>query len=100
MIIHVSAATAASHTIFTPTSGRRFQVKGFHLVAAATQTVTWKTGSTAIGGAWSFAAGVPQTCLPHGLDRVTLFEGVTGEALVLTLGQAQQLSGWIDVDHV
>lgn len=53
-----------------------------------------------MGGAWTFAAGVPQSALPHGLDRVGLMEGSADEPLVLSLGSAVQLSGHIDLDHL
>ena len=100
MIIHINVATATDHTLFTPQTGKRFRVVGYHLVSAGSVAVTWKSGTTAFGGAQSMVVGVPHTLLPNGMDRVGLMEGGDGEALKLGLGGAVQVSGWVDVDHL
>lgn len=100
MIIQINVSASGPTSIFTPATNRRFRVVGYHLASAGANTVTWKRGTTAFGGAWSFVAGVPHSALPDGMDRVGLFEGDVGEALVLDLGSGVQLSGHIDVEQL
>lgn len=97
----IDKATAASHTILTGATGKRFRILALHMSAAGAVTVTVKHGSTAFTGAMSMVAGVPHT-LPatNSFDPLPYFEVPEGEDFVLTLGGAVQVSGFVLYDEV
>jgi hypothetical protein len=95
----ISTATSGDNTIVAAaTNGRKIRVQEYLLVPSSAVTVTWKSGSTAISGAMDLAAKAPLEAgvsgqTSTGLDGVLQTAG--GEALVLTLGGAVQVSGHI-----
>ncbi|MCC6419950.1 MAG: hypothetical protein IT429_17075 [Gemmataceae bacterium] len=94
----VSAATAADHELVAaPGAGRRIRVAHYHLVAAGAVAIQWKSGSTALSGAMTCAAGVPHDAglSPSEGHRPAVLECAAGEALNLALGGAVQVSGHI-----
>jgi len=94
--VKIDTAASGNTTLVTGSAGRRIVVLGYHLVAAGPVTATVKSDTTALTGPMSMVAGVPHDAAiatwlvggpqPH-------LEGAGGEALVLTLSGAVQVSG-------
>lgn len=95
----IDVATQASHTIVSGVTGKKIRVVSYLLTAAGSVTVTWKRGSTGLTGAITLATGVPLPAapMPEGArgGQYGHFETDQGEALVLTLGGAVQVSGHV-----
>lgn len=89
----INVATATDHTIVAAVTGKKIRVLSYVIVAAAAVAVTWKSGSTARSGAMSFAANSGIVVSPAAPSGGSWFETAAGEALVLTLSGAQQVSG-------
>lgn len=95
----ISTATSGDNTIVAAaTNGRKIRVQEYLVVPSAAVTLTWKSGSTAISGAMDLAAKAPLEASTFGqtgtgVDGVLQTAG--GEALVLNLGGAVQVSGHI-----
>jgi hypothetical protein len=96
--VHVNISTATTTALFTPPTGRRWQVTGYDLVAAGAQTITFKRGSTAFGGPRTMTTGVAHTLQPDRCDPVTIMQGETDEVLNLTTTTTAQVSGWVMVE--
>lgn len=100
MFAPVSAASMGDNTVLPAKPGVRYVVENSNLVAAGAVAATWKSGaSTALSGAMTMATGVPHP-LPstndyHGGLPQGWFQTAYGEALVLGLGAAVQVSGHI-----
>lgn len=88
----INVATAADQTIVGAVAGQAIQIVGLVLVAAGAVTVTPKDGSTALTGAISLVAGQPFILVP---ERAVIpwFTTTAGQAFVLNLGGAVQVSG-------
>ena len=97
----ISTATMGDQTILTGVTGRRFKIVTFFLVAAGSVVVTWKSAAsgTVLSGAMSMIVGVPFSPAPIALQIGTqpgIFETLNqGDALVLNLSGAVQVSGFI-----
>lgn len=88
----VSAAGAGDNTIVAAIAGRQIKVASYVLVATGAVVATWKSGAaSAISGAMSLAAngGISEP----GEASSHVLETVAGQALVLNLGAAVQVSG-------
>jgi len=83
----ISTATSGDQTIVAAVSGKRIVVLNY-LMTVSTNTVTWKSGSTAISGAMDESHSVRD-------PDAGLIETALGEALVLNLGSAVQVSGFL-----
>ncbi len=93
----INIAGAATNTIATPASGKRFHLVGLLLVPAASMTVQPLFGSTAKTGVMTIAAplimqAIP-TAVPGGAGVVPIWTGAVDEAFKLTTAAATQLSG-------
>jgi hypothetical protein len=80
--------TAANQEVVAAITGRQIVVLNIVLAVASGNTVTWKSGTTAISGpiSESYTAGDAWA---------GLLETVKGEALVLTTATTDQVSGHI-----
>lgn len=83
--------TAATHEVVAAITGYRIVVVGYHLVSGGTNTVVFKSGSTARTGAIPVAAAGNLAMPPVG----PLFATTAGAALNITLSGAQQLAGYV-----
>jgi len=88
----ISAASSGANTVVAAQTGKQIRVLAYTVVAAAAVDATWKSASTAISGVMSLAAngGIAQP-----FTEVGCMQTVAGEALVLTLGGAVQVSGYL-----
>ncbi len=84
--------------IVAAVTGKKIRVIAMHFVATGAVTVTWKSATTTICAAQSYAANgvVDVNWAPCG----HLFETVAGEALNIVLGGAVQVSGVINYIEV
>lgn len=86
----VDVATAGDNTIVAAVSGMRIRVLSLSVVAAASVTAAFKSGSTFITGPLSLEPGVAiEASSPWGC-----FQTSPGEVLALDLGSSVQVSGW------
>lgn len=97
----VSGAASGVNEIVAAVAGYRIRVMGGHFVADSAVTVTWKSATTALGGASSYAANggpvLPIVPWPRA-DAVPpdgWFETAAGEALNMVLGGAVGVRGWL-----
>lgn len=87
----IDVATAGDNTLVAAVTGKQLRVLSYALVAGGAVAVRWKSGAaTNLSGAMSFAAngGVAPAWSPVGL-----LQTVAGDALVLNLSAAVQVSG-------
>ena len=79
-------------------TGKKIRVIAMYFVCAGSVTVTWKSASTTICAAQSYAANAIMNFNlgPHGY----LFETVAGEALNVVLGGSVQISGTLNYIEV
>ena len=87
----VDVATLGDNTLVTAVPAKQLRVLAYILVAAGAVAVRWKSGAaTNLSGAMALAAngGIAATFVPVGL-----FQTVAGDALVLNLSAAVQVSG-------
>ena len=100
MFAPVSIASMGDNILRPAKPGIRYVLENSNLVAAGAVTATWKSGaSTSLSGAESMITGVPHT-LPsspdyHGGLPQGWLQTAYGEALVIALGGAVQVSGHI-----
>jgi hypothetical protein len=95
---HIDVATAATTSIVAAVTGKKIRVTAVTIICAGAQTVTFKSASTALGGAYSFAANGGMD-----VDRTPpnwFLETVAGQALQITTTAAQQTSGSINYIEV
>ncbi len=94
----INIATAASHTIIVALSGTSeyIVIDHINLNAAGTQTVQLKDGSTSYGGVYALSTDQSNLVLDNSYQNedgvITLS---SGSALVITLTQAVQVSGFV-----
>lgn len=89
----VDTSSAGDTTLVSAVTGRKVRVTSYVLVAAAPVTVEFKSGSTALSGAMPFGANGGASASGH--PESPVLECAAGEALVITLGGAIQVSGHI-----
>lgn len=93
----ISASSSGDNTVVSAVTNKKIKVLNYTIIAATDVSVTWKSGaSTSLSGAMpltnnSGAAPSAGVATPAGL--VPLFETASGEALVLGLSSAVQVSG-------
>lgn len=86
-------AAATSNTIYAGATGKVIRVLGYVLVGAGTVTATWKSGTTALTGAMTLAAGTPVAAPVVPLRDFAHLATAPGDALVLALSSTVQVSG-------
>lgn len=92
-IVAINENTAADHTLVTALPGVSIVVYYVWIQSGATgQDLTWKSGSNAISGVISIAANTEWEFKNSGAP---VLQTNVGEALVLTLGAAQDIDGWL-----
>lgn len=87
----INKATLAEHTIVAAVANKRIRVINYTLIADALVDATWKSNTTALTGPLGFPAN--GGCSPQGDQKSPQFETAAGEALVLSLTAAVQVSG-------
>ncbi len=102
MRVAISESASGDHEVVAaPTDGRHVRILGYFLSAADAVSVTWKSDSTELTGAMSMIAGRPHVLrASNALDPLPLLECAHGEALVLTLSDGVQVSGWLIYDVI
>lgn len=85
----INTASSGDQTIVAAVPGKQIVVTNYVLVNTTAQSLTWKSGSTALSG--PMALGALATLVVDN-DAPVLVCNV-GEALVLNLGAATQVSG-------
>ena len=92
----IDTATSGDNTIVAAFPNRKIRVLNYTVIASGDVSIRWKSASTALSGAMAVAtnggaapAGAAQS--PSG--QIGLFETAIGEALVLNLSAAIQVSG-------
>jgi glutamate 5-kinase len=89
----VNESASGDRTIVAAVTGKKIVVVAYSLVVAGALTLTWKSGSTALTGPQAMAAnGVSNMVSDVGTH---LFETASAEALVLNLGGAVQVGGFV-----
>ena len=90
----INAATADTHRIVAGVPGKKIRVPNMHYRAYGTVTLTWKSGSDALGGpeALEKGWGVSDRWAPFGY----FFETAEGEDLNLELSDSVQVTGWLN----
>ena len=89
----INIATAANHTIIAASSGNKHRIWRLFLWANGTVSVTFKSGTTLLSGPIAMTA---QTHIPLPLQVPELPHFITtaGEAFIITLSDAVQVSGF------
>lgn len=89
----ISAATAATHSIVAAVTGKVIKVYAINFICSAANTVNFENGTTDITGVMSFGAngGMAPAVNPPAF----LLKTSAGAAFQMTLGSAQQVSGWV-----
>lgn len=98
--IPIDTAVSGDNTLVAAIPGRKVRVLGYILVGAAAVSVRWKSATTALSGA--MLATAPLACQQSGssFDTVPALETNPGEALVLNLSAAVQVSGHLTFEVV
>lgn len=99
---NVDTASSGANTIVAAVTGKRIRLVSAGLSAAGAVTVKWVSGSTDLTGAMTLATGTPYTLAAEGVygEPRGYLETASGEALVLTLGSAVQVSGHIGYELI
>lgn len=90
----INASSSGDNTIVAAQSGKQIRVTSYSLLCASAVNGTWKSGaSTSLSGAMPFGAngGIAQPEILTGC-----LETAVGDALVLNLSGAVQVSGYIN----
>ena len=100
--VKIDSASSGANTLVAAVTGRQIRVIGFGLVATGAVTIVFKSATTALTGVMSLAANQGLVSPPSGNSYDPLPQMITasGEALILTLGTAVQVSGWLVYDLV
>lgn len=86
----INKSTSGDSTIVAAVTSKSIRVVALHFIAAGQVQVTWKSNSTALTGAQSFAGNSGINLTGGG---VPVLSTAAGEALVLNLSSAIQVSG-------
>lgn len=92
----ISAASSGANTIVAAVTGCKIRVHGYVFIAADTVNATWKSNTTALSGALPLVAqaGAVAPLAPRSFGvNEFWFETNQGEALILSLDAAKQISG-------
>ena len=89
----IDASSAGDNTIIAAVPGKKIRVIGIKFSCAADVGLKWQSHTTDLGPVESYATdgGMSDYWGPHGC----FFETAVGEALILDLDGAVQVSGWI-----
>jgi hypothetical protein len=85
---------AATYTVFTPDSGRRFVVSRWYLQSLGAGTIKFVSNATDISGVFTLAAAFYSD---DGTGRPVLFGIATGDALKVVLTGGVRVSGYFVV---
>lgn len=91
----IDYATADDHVIQAVADGRLFVVTAMYLQAEDTVDVTVKSGATAIAGPIAMATATLREVYWSNGGSPIMRGRAAGDDLVLTLGQAIQVNGWV-----
>lgn len=89
----ISTATSGDNTVVAAVSGKKIRVTALHLVTEGAVVLTWKSGTNAISGALPYV-GNSGLAMGNGASPIGL-DTVAGEALVLNLGSAIGVRGFL-----
>lgn len=88
----VDSAAGGSLTIVSGTSGKTIRILGLDLNTASSTTIQFKSGSTALTGAMTVTSKHLDPIVMND-QMVPWFTCASGEAFVITMGGAVQISG-------
>jgi len=92
----IDTATSGDNTIVTAVPNRKIRVINYTTIASGDVSIRWKSASTAISGAMALATNggaAPSGTGQSPSGHIGLFETAPGEALILNLSAAIQVSG-------
>lgn len=89
----ISKNTAATHEIIAAVTGKVIKVYAINIVCSAANTVNFENGTTDTTGVMSFAANGGMAAAVN--PPAYLLKTAAGAAFQMTLGSAQQVSGWV-----
>lgn len=94
----IDTATSGDNTIVAAASGRKIRVIAYTAIASGDVSIRWKSASTSLSGAMAVAANggaAPSGAGESPSGYIGLMETAPGEALILNLSAAIQVSGHI-----
>lgn len=89
---NIDCATAADHTLVASVPGHAIRVVSMMLRSDDVVTIQFLSGATPKGGTMQMTDG---DVIELPLNEYGWFETAKGEALVLNLSAAKQVSGWV-----
>lgn len=92
----VDTATSGDNTIVAAVPGRKIRLINYTVIASGDVSIRWKSASTNLSGAMALAANggaAPSGSGQSPAGFIGVLETNSGEALVLNLGSAIQVSG-------
>lgn len=90
----INVATATDHTLATPASGKKIQVRNYALTVGGAVGLTWLSASTSISGIMAFGDTDEPRGISHNCGDYPL-ETVVDEALKLRLSAAEDVDGFV-----
>ena len=90
----LSAALAGSNDLVAAVPGYKIAIYAWSFIAAGAVAITWKSGATSLSGAMNYGINGGEIRDVRA-DGEPWYQTATGEALVLSLGGAVQVSGTI-----
>lgn len=92
----IDTAVSGDNTIVAAAPGRKIRVIAYLAIAGGDVSIRWKSGSTSLSGAMALAANggaAPAGAGESPSGYIGLMETAPGQALVLNLSGAVQVSG-------
>lgn len=99
----INASASGDNTVVAAVSGRKIRVQNYTAVAAASVSVTWKSGANLISGAMPFAANggaAPAAGGPNANGSDGILECNLGEALIMNLSGAVLVAGHVKYELI
>lgn len=96
-VIHkaiINVATADDHTIATPASGKKIQLRSYALTTGGDVGITWLSGGNAISGVMAFGGENEPRGIVHNLGDYPL-ETEVDEVLALRVSDGEEVDGYI-----
>lgn len=90
----INVATATDHTIATPASGKKIQLRSYALTVGGDVGLTWLSEATAISGIMAFGGTDEPRGIAHNFGDYPL-ETVVDEVLALRVSAAEEVDGYI-----
>lgn len=94
----ISVAGSGNNTLVSGVAGHVYQVVNYVIVAAGAVNVKWISGTTDISGVMNLAANGGASA--SGERLAPLMETIAGDALILNLSGAIQVSGHMNYNDI